>query len=119
MEEREGAERKELRRKMNAGRTHEANRLVADLRNLHKGDTAAFGPPQAEAFQLIVLYARQTLGMTEERFAELEAKARTGHLAPNADLRRPLSFSDNGRPQQRAKGLEPSTTSLEGWYSSH
>ena len=35
------------------------------------------------------------------------------------NAKRPLSFSDNGRRGKRATGLEPATTSLEGWYSTN
>ena len=37
----------------------------------------------------------------------------------NINAKRPLSSSDNGRRKQRAMGVEPTTTSLEGWSSSH
>jgi hypothetical protein len=93
-EKMERAERKERLRKAKAGQTPEAKAVIEGLSKLRPDKSGTMQPD--EAFGLIVPYARQKLGMSEERFAELEAKARTGHLAPDADLR-PLTAEEKAR----------------------
>jgi len=68
-------------------------------------------------------YKSSKSGATADKTASRKAWAsgsggRAGNPC-NINAKRPLSFSDNGRRQQRAKGVEPSTASLEGWRSSH
>ena len=68
-------------------------------------------------------YKSSTTGATADETAGRKAWAsdrggRAGNPC-NTNAKRPQSFADNGRRQQRAKGVEPSTASLEGWRSSH
>jgi hypothetical protein len=90
----ERAEWTERLRKAKTGQIPEAEAVIRALERMRKDKVGTMRVE--EAGQLVPELARRNVAMSESRLAEIQAKDRTGHLAPDADLR-PLT------PEEKAK----------------